>query len=283
MRTRSSAAVLATLLVTAGPAAADTSDIFKSDNAISLDAGGSYLDYKETQGSRSAHNMRTLDSETGWLPSFALGASFLSGDKVSSPLLQNIYGHIEGRVSVGSTDYSGGLCDRFGNCTPYSNTTDDAIYSFLGQVGRAFPISGKAVLIPFIELGYRHWDRSAQGPYGYSETYTNGDAMGGLLAQFSPEHHWVISLSGAAGTTFSANEQTSGVYFAANYPLGNATIYRLQGKVGYLVADRLELTSTIEYQGFNYKASPVNAYGYYEPDSSTAETTLSVGISYHFF
>jgi len=263
---------LAALLVTASPAFAETADIRNSDNSLSVDFGASYLDYAEKQGGV------TLDSEKGWQPTVGVGVGILAEDR-AAPVLRNLYLRLNGRASAGTTKYDGAMCDQFGNCTSDQGSTDDRIYSLGLQMGRAITLSQTAMLTPFAELGYRHWNRDGLGAGSYSETYGNWDAMGGLMFQYSPVHRWVLSLSGAGGTTFGASMTTGGESFS----LGDAAIWRGQGKVGYLVSDRLELTTTAEYQGFSYRASPVDAAGYYEPDSTTNQTTLLVGFAYHFF
>ncbi len=266
-------AVLAAFSVTARPAFADTMDIRKSDNSFSVDVGASYLDYAEKRPAGGS----TLDSEKGWLPTVGLGVGFLS-DEGASPLLRNLYGRLEGRASAGSTDYDGALQDG----TPATGTTDDRVYSFAAQMGRAFPLGQDLLLTPFVEVGYRHWNRDMLGVHGYSETYTNWDAMGGLLAQYSPEHRWVLSASAAGGTTFSPQMSN----YIGDFSLGDDAVWRVRGKIGYLVTDKLELTGTAEYQDFSYGISPPvirGRIGYYEPDSTTHQTTLLAGVSYHFF
>lgn len=275
--TRTIPLALITLFINQGPAAADSSDIRKADNAVSFDFGYSRLSYAETYAGS------TLDTEKGWLPTAALGVGLLANDNAGG-LVRNLYLHLEGRASVGSTQYDGSACDIFGNCTSIQGSTNDQIYSAAVQMGSAFPVGPAVLLTPFAEIGYRHWNREGQGAGGYDESYSNWDAMGGLLAQYSPVERWVLSLSGAGGTTFSARNAS---YFpnpaGESLPLGNETIWRVQGKLGYRLTGRLELTGTAEFQGFGYGASRTDAYGYMEPASMTHQATLLTGIAYHFF
>ncbi|MDR3436374.1 hypothetical protein [Telmatospirillum sp.] len=265
------------LAASMGPAAADTMDIRRADNAVSLEAGASYLDYGETVKGR------TFDTETGWLPTVDVGASFLTDESALYPMLRNIYGRLEGRVNVGSTTYDGALQ----NGTPIVGSTDNRIFSVALQMGRAFSLDQPILLTPFVEIGYRHWNRDLQGIHGYSETYTNWDAMGGLLAQYSPDSRWVLSASGAAGSTFAAGMSTPILLSGQAFGLGSEAIWRTDLKAGYLITDKIELTTRAEYQGFSYGASRTKRVsrfrGAMEPDSSTDQTTLLVGVSYHFF
>ena len=249
------------------PAVADTLDIRKADNAIAVDFGASYLNYTEQQ-----------DSEKGWLPTVDVGVSLLSSER-AVPWLRNLYLRIDGRASVGTSAFNGDLCDITGNCSSYQGSTDNRIYSFDGQIGRALTLTSQIILTPFIEAGLRHWNRDTLGNGGFAETFTNGLVMGGLLAQYSPRQRLVLSVAAAGGTTFS-DSMSSG---SNTYNLGNATIWHVQGKVGYLLTDRLELNTSAEYQSFSYGSSAVDANGYFEPNSTTAQTTVLVGAAYHFF
>lgn len=269
LRSLSLAAIGSLTLLIPLSAVADTSDIRKADTGVFLDAGALDLDYRETVGGA------TLDSEKGWLPTIGVGLGLLAYPNATIP---NLYLRLDGRASVGSTAYNGAICDQFGFCTPYQSTTNDTIFSGSGKLGRAFAVGPSAMLTPYAEIGYRYWSRDLGGVGGYGEVYQNWEAMAGLMVQYSPRSRWVLSLSGAAGTTFSASMQT----FGETFPLGNKLIWRAQGKAGYFLTERTDLSATIEYQSFGYGASPVDANGYYEPDSTTHETTLLLGVGYHF-
>ena len=271
-RLEMTSAVLALVSIAALPAAADTLDIRKADNAVSVDFGATYLDYAETQSGAN------LDTEKGWLPTVNVGASLLSSER-ASPVLRNLFLRVDGRASVGPTAYDGSLYDTNGNTTAYQGSTDDRIYSVNLQVGRAITLTHQLMLTPFVEIGYRHWNRDLLGTYGYSETYSNGVVMGGMMAQYSPVARWVFTLSAAGGTTIDSGMTTGGETFN----LSNAATWQVKTRIGYLMTDRLEVNVSGEFQHFSYGASPVDGSGYYEPDSTTDQTTALVGVSYHFF
>lgn len=253
-----------------GGAQADTSDIRRADNGVSLDLGAANLDYAETAGGT------VLDTEKGWLPTAHLGLGILAFDRAPIP---DLYLRADLQGSLGKTAYDGALCDQFGNCVPATATTNDAIVTGAFQAGRAFPLGRSLMLIPFAELGYRYWDRNLKGTGGYPEHYQNWDALGGVLAQYSPATRWVLSLAGAGGSTFGAKMDLSGETFT----LGSQAMWRAQGRIGYRLTDRLELTTSVDYVSFGYGASAPDANSYYEPDSTTHQTTLMLGASYHFF
>lgn len=265
------AAVVAAGVTTASHGAlADMLDIRKADNGLSFDVGATYMDFAETQSGTA------LDTEKGWLPTVDLGFGMLAFPDAP---IGNLYFRLDGRASFGSTNYNGALCDEFGNCTPYQATTNDNIFTGAAQLGRAFEIGRAFLLTPYAEIGYRYWDRDLKGIGGYTENYHNWDAVGGLLVQVSPASRWVLSLSGAAGETFGAAMTT----FGESFPLSSEITWRVQAKAGYRATERIELTTTIEYSRLAYGASPVDATGFYEPDSTTRQTTLLIGAVWHFF
>ena len=253
-----------------GEVFAGNADIFKADNALSLDFGASYLNYAETQSGM------TLDTEKGWLPTAHIGVGMMASER--SPIA-NLYLHIDSQMSLGTTAYNGALCDQFGNCTPYQSDTYNHFFDSAIQLGRGFPLGNEVIVTPFAEIGYRYWARHAGGIGAYAEDYWNWDGLGGLLAQYSPADRWVLSLEGGAGKTFGADMETSGKKFK----LGSELIWRTKAEVGYRLTDHLELTSTAAYESIGFAASAVDTNGYYEPDSTTHQTTLMLGVAYHFF
>lgn len=276
LRTLVSTAVVAVSAVAAcaPPAAAGQDDIWKSDNAVSLDLGAAYLNYAETLSGA------TLDTERGWLPTVRVGLGLLANDDAPIP---GLYLHANAGMNRGYTSYNGALCNELGQCEPYQATTDDRIYGGAFQAGRGFAIGDPLMVIPFLEIGYRYWERHLEGVGGYIEDYQNWSGMGGLLVQFSPRERWVASLSAAGGATFAASMTAPEPPAAATFTLGSKAAWRVEAKIGYRFTEHLELTGTADFDDFGYGASPVNAAGFFEPNSTTQQTTLLMGISYHFF
>lgn len=268
-------ALLATVALLPGAAKADVTDIRNANNAIELDGGATHLNYKEKADGG------TLDSEKGWLSTAHLGVSYLALDQ--SPLT-NLYLHLDVQGSTGSTRYGGALQDlQSGAAIPWQSSTNDNIVSTDVQIGYAFPIGSTLMLTPYGEIGYRYWDRDLKGDGGYPEHYSNWEGMGGLLAQYSPIARWVFSLSGSVGMTFGGNLDASGIQFR----LGDDLTWRTQAKVGFRITTHLELLGTAAYERLGFGASPVYpigpAIGLQEPDSTTHQATILVGIAYHFF
>lgn len=269
--------VLSALMSATRPAwAEDNHDaIYHEDNSAWLTVGGNYLDYTETA------NSVTQDTETGAMPEFRAGFSLLTPPQ-AAPFIRNLYLRFEAGYVNGSTSYDGALQNLVtGAKTPYTSTTDNTTWTMAGRIGRAIPMGRLSMVIPFAELGYRHWDRNLTGPYGYDEVYQNWDMMGGLMLQMAPHPRWVITANAALGSTFSARMDTGGTRF----PLGDDLTWRVGGQIGYLWSSRLELFGAVDLTRQGFGSSPteyVSGYYAYEPDSTTYETSFRVGVGYHF-
>lgn len=253
--------------------------IYHEDSGVWLSSGATYMDYAETSSGA------TLDSETGSIPEVQMGTGVLIPDR-APPLLRNLYLRFDGAYKSGGTAYNGALQNIVtGATTPYSTTTDDTVWSASGRVGRGLPLGNLAghsgMLIPFAELGYRHWDRNLTGPYGYDEVYQNWDFMGGVLLQLAVTPKWIVSVNGAIGSTFSARMDTGGVKF----PLGDALTWRGGGQVSYNFARHLEVFGAIDVSRLGFGASPAEytnqRYYAYEPTSTTYESSFRMGVAYH--
>ncbi len=262
------------LAAAATPAqAADDFPFRANDNAVWATIGGQHLNYAETwQG-------QTPDSESGWLPGGSVGASILTVDDGRAPL-RNFYARLEGSYSAGAADYRG----QYQNGTATTTTTDETVITGSARVGRAFMLLPVA-LIPYAELGYRYWDRNITGSGGYDETYHNLSYAGGLMVQYSPMRRWMLTGDGAFGYTFQARMHAQEPY-NANYTLGGEPTWHVGGQVGYTFSRQWEAIGLVRYTQLGYGLSPgVNTPlgTAMEPDSITRETTLQVGLSYHFF
>ncbi len=238
-------------------AKADIQTIRSADSAIWGSFGTSLFNYKESI-------TPIPDSEHGWLPSFAAGMSNMTNN--------NLYVALEGTSSFGDASYKGAY--YYAPTVPLQETTTETISTIDGKIGRGFAIGSRVMLVPYAELGFRYWDRNLGS--GQIEKYQNFVFLGGTMLQFSPTDRLILSAYGAAGTTFAAQMKTAG----DTYTLGNAGAYKLGGKIGYNIAPRVELFTSLDFDHFHYVQSGVVA-GAYEPSSFTSDTAWRVGLSYH--
>lgn len=259
--------------IAASPAAAADFDIRAADNAVWAAVGGYHMGYSER------FQDQTLDTETGWMPSWAAGASILTIDDGKAPL-RNLYARIDGSLATGTTAYNG----QYQNGTPVTSTTDDTVWTVSGRLGRAFAAAPAVMLTPYGELGYRSWNRNLTGTGGYDETYHNSDFIGGLMAQYSPVAKVVLTGDAGFGYTFWARMHSTSP--STDYSLGGRPTWHVGGQAGYTFTQRWEAITSVNYSEMGYgisSAVPTALGTYLEPDSHTAETTLRVGLAWHFF
>lgn len=267
-------AMAAAIAVSASPAAAAEYDIRAADNAVWIAGGGTSMDYAEH------YRGQTLDTEQGWLQSWAAGLSLLAIDDGKAPL-RNLYARIDSTLATGTTAYAG----SYQNGSPLTTTTDTTVWTMSGRLGRAFAVAPTLMLIPYGEYGYRSWDRNITGPGGYDETYHNSDVVGGVMVQYSPMDKLVLTAEGGGGYTFAAHMHAAAP-FNADFTLGAEPTWRIGGQAGYTFARRWEAITSIGYSQMAYGISapvPTPLGTSLEPDSTTAETTLRAGLAWHFY
>jgi len=241
-------------------AKADIQTIRSSDSAVWGSVGGNLFDYKEPSPPPDLP-----DSERDWITSAAAGVNYLGNS--------DIYLALEGAYSFGNARYNGAYF--YAPTTPLQSTTDEKIATVDGKIGKGFALNDSMMLIPYTELGFRYWNRGFGGDTG--EDYQNFDALVGVMLQVSPAQSLILSAYGSGGTTIDPKMTTGGI----TYDLGTASMYKVGGKIGYDLTQRIELFTTLDYDHFTYGQSPVIA-GAYEPNSRTNETALRVGLAYHF-
>jgi hypothetical protein len=241
--------------------------LFHFNNTIWAAAGASELNYKETVSP-------IPDSDRGELPSFAAGIDFMTRN--------NLYLSADGSVAVGNAHYNGALYDSGTGIydIPYETSTHETVVNVNGKIGQGFSLSDRAMFIPYLDVGFRYWDRKLGA--GQGEEYQNYDVLGGVMFEYTPIDRLILSAYGAGGTTFGATMRTSG----HDFDLGGSGIEKVGGKIGYDLTKRIELFSTVDYDHFHYVGSPwvllSSTTEAREPSSRTEDTTLRVGIGYHF-
>ena len=263
-------ALCATLFAT-HTALADQSDIRKADNAAALGFGFTNIKYSETQSGKG------LGSETGVMPTLELSAGVLANAAAHEPF-SNLYLHLDARAGLGDTRFTGTQCNQFNTCAAYQGSTHEQIYTAALQVGRAFGMTQNTLLIPYVEVGERYWHRALTAPGNSAESFWNGDFLGGLKLQGFMKP-WVMSLSAAVGTTFNSSASMAGT----DYTLGDTTMYRVGGEIALGISPRLDMTLKIGYENFGFNASAPNANGFRIPDSTTGQTSVLLGLAYHYF
>ncbi len=252
----------------ATPAKADVQTIREFNNAVWVSGGPSFFNYKEPSPPPNLP-----DSERGWIPSVDGGLSVM-GFGHSPEFLENAYVALDGGVAFGKAQYNGAFL--LVPTTPVQSTTNETVSTFNGRLGRGFVIGKYAMLIPYVEIGFRDWERELSSIQ--KEHYQNYDSSGGLLLQVSPMNRLVFSAYGSGGTTFGGTMRADGY----TYNLADSALYKMGAKLAVGVTSRIELFGALDYDAFRYGHSQVVGDGTYEPNSRTKETKLRVGIGYHF-
>ena len=244
--------------------------LFRFNNTAWVAAGTSFNNYKETVSP-------IPDSERGWLPSVAGGVDYMTNS--------NLYLSVDASGAFGNEHYNGAVYDSNTNTydIPYQTRTNETVATVDGKVGQGFYVSNRVMLIPYGDLGFRYWDRDLG--QGQDEKYQTMMALGGLMLEIAPTDRLVLSGYASGGTTFFNRMTTSG----NAYQLGSAGVEKVGAKIGYDLTRKVELFTTLDYGHFHNGRSQNNTeiinnveYISDEPGSRTSDTTMRVGLGYHF-
>lgn len=255
--------------ISASQAKADIAAIRNSNTEVWGSVGGFFFNYKE-----QSYPPNIPDSEHGWTPSVDAGVSYMTNN--------NWFYALEGGVTFGTDHYNGSILNfRTGNYDiPFQTKTQETISRFDGKIGRGFALGNRVMLTPYGEIGFRYWDRNIDG---MTEDYQNFDALGGLMLQVAATNRLIFTGYGSAGTTFGASMKASDINGTFN--LGNFGMYKFGAKASYAFTPRWDIFTAIDYDSFRFMQSQtVNGVSFsaYEPSSRTEETTMRVGLGYHF-
>jgi len=249
-------------------------DILTANNQVAVSFVESSKFYIETSGGTK------LDSERGWLPGVAV-----SGALMQNWIVDNFYLYGQFKWVNSPTTYTGAyIGGTYGDLVQRNGAT---VLGADFRIGEGFAVYDRAMVTPYAGFGFRNWTRTINGGGGYREDYRHGYAGAGLLLQYAPVDHLVVGVNGLVGGTFAAEMETSTLPGGAaivtdKFKLGSRAIYMAGANVDYAFSNNVHVSTGVDYVGYDYGQSPVNAYGYYEPDSKTHEVTLKVGIGYSF-
>jgi hypothetical protein len=250
------------LLALSSPVKADVAAIRDSNTAYWGSVGAQSLNYKE--------DVQPIpDSEHGWLPSMAMGVTYMGKGS-------NAYLSLQGSVAAGDEKYNGALYNESSGeyDIPWSQSTHTVITSFDVKVGKGFVLTNSMMLTPYIDLGFRYWERDLGDEF--VEKYHNYEALAGAMIQYAPTSRLVLTGYGAVGAILGAEMKAP----VGTFDLGSTAIYKLGAKVGYNLTPRWELFTSLDFDYFRFVRSDV-VNGYLEPSSFTTDAALRLGVSYH--
>ena len=270
----STAIIFTTSTVCCATAFADTQDIKASNNQVSVQFISTDVNYTETGNGRLGTTIGTLDTEKGTVPGGALTLSVMRNLWLGDDYLQFQFSR-----NSGNTDYTGALQSggSYGSLVGQSGAT---MTDFSGRYGKGFELSNNVMITPYGELAHHKWQRNVNE----GETYTNSYFGIGALAQFSPVQHLVLSANALLGETFGSHIDVAGPNSFSG-ALGNSGLYKIGLSADYAFTKNLHGNVGVDYTSFKYGISseyPIGNSIYWEPDSTTKYTTVSVGIGYAF-
>jgi hypothetical protein len=255
-------------------AAGPTAAILASNNQATVDFIGTdfgYTEYAAIAVPKTPVGAK-LDTETNWVPGVNASMSFMNNWVVN-----NAYFNAQISYSDGRTTYTGetGAGGGYGSVV----TTDTAqLFDSDFRIGKGFSVADNVMLTPYFGIGSHYWRR---GPF--PETYTNGYAGAGILAQVAATDQLVFSASGLVGGTFGSNISVATHPGVTGWsaPLGNSVTYKVGGVADYAVNRIFHINAGVDYVNFSYGQSPF-VRGNVEPHSTTSNVVLKVGAGYAF-
>jgi hypothetical protein len=242
--------------------------IARADSNIGIGLNYTNMNYQE--------NIKRLpaDSETGFMPGFALDGSYLG----SFYGLPNLYTSATYTYNSGNIAYKGSL----NNGAVYNGNDNATTNRFMGRVGMAFPVSAEVALTPYINGGFQKWNRHMTGPYGYTEDYTAGLVGVGGMAQYSPAPRLVLTAKASIDAVVGGSMTPSGLpvdYGTASFQTSGEQ--NLSVGADYRVYRNLDLFADAKYTHFTYTGGAL-AFGAKEPSSQTNLMGFTTGVKYLF-
>lgn len=216
------------------------------------------------------------DSENAWLNGMHL--SYKNQDNTSKNFWKVSYDR-----TSGNTQYA------YDGTPPAKSITNDKFTNT--EVTYGVPVSNDKKQFVYIGYGNRAWDRNLNsvGDYGgYLEKYSWGYIPVGYRLEYNLNAQWDGAVDIAAKFMFGGkmsayyNGGFSGPgLIGSQFNLGNKPGLRVEAPFTTQLAPQLSLVLTPWYEYSGIKKSNIVG-GYLEPDSSTTQWGVNVGVSYKF-
>lgn len=261
--------------------------ILQAENSFLIGTGLLHLQYGETYPGYPGY----LDTETGDILTTIIEWSSLADDSERNPPRVILGMHIAPGTYLsakliyadGSTDYDGQTLSG----VPISTTDLTTLLKGYIAFGKSFKSSDRFILIPTIIAGIDNWKRVSNPHsiingvnYESVEIYRHVSAGIGLKGDYRIMEGEVFSLGVDLLQNFNSNMTSS--FTGNNYILGNSIKYRINGKITYEPAQKVNLYGAIDFETFYYGKSDVAPNGFLEPDSKTSLTLYTVGVAYAY-
>lgn len=266
--------VVFTFLFSVHPALAYNSLLYKANNQTSFNWQWLDLQYRE----HNYHN-QFLDGATGILP----GLDIKVDKTIDNFFLEgNFAGYFKKNLS-----YTGEIA----GFKELQTSAKNSLYYASLKAGYILQNDNNTNFIPYVEYGYRHWNREIPpakfifdiSSNGYTEHYTNYFYDVGIKFQHAFTKPLVMSAYTALGSTVNARLRTHlpTVDTNVNDRLGSKPITLAGVTADYLLQANLHLLTGIHYEHFAFSKSATEN-GSYEPDSTTRDLSYTIGIAVNF-
>lgn len=277
-------AALAVAGITAAPLSnADTQDVIKSNNQLSVSVSDRQINYTEIGGGQFNTPVGILDSESGQMSGIQLSFSAM-GEKDYGTAHQYIklaISHSEDMLTYTGASLVSISGRGYGSLT---GTHYDTIENVDLAYGIGFDVSNNLMVSPMIEAGYRSWLRTINS----DEFYTHRYYAAGLLVQYSPIDRLVFSAAASSGQTYAANIDVTPIAGIGGFSgaLGSAPLQKFSLSVDYGFMEHFHGHAGVDVTHFSYGISDTykvsNGYVMWEPNSITIETVINIGLGYAF-
>ncbi len=262
-------------------AATPINPILAANNEIGVAATGTLMNYQEHFSPAQTHGKS--DTESGWMPGFAVNYS-LMGDYFRS--LPNLYFDVHYDYASGGLHYQGFL-QKPG--LPNSQSTENATTQrVLARLGMGFPVGQRMLLTPYVAGGYQRWNRNLSA---MQEEVYHAELVGaGLRYQFAPMSRLVLSANVEGLAVIGGGMTPSGNLFAdqlGSAPFGASGEEKLAVDVDYRLSGPWHVFGGLNFTHFNYTGGDLNSplaihLGSFEPPSSTNLLGMDLGLAYAF-
>lgn len=248
--------------------------ILAANNEIGIAFNENLMNYQENVPAQYGAS----DTESGWMPGFQVKGSWM-GDLAG---VNNLYAAVHYQRNSGSIAYMGSLS----NGAVYDGTDKATTNRVTARIGEGFTIPHGMLVTPFIAGGIQNWNRQMQGQYGYTENYNAGLVGTGVMFQYAPNRHWVLSSTSEIMAVIGAGMTPTGVPGYPNGSLGSASFKTsaeemINAKADYALTSNFHLYGGVQYVHFNYTGGALN-HGAFEPSSQTNGFSMDAGVAYSY-
>jgi hypothetical protein len=232
-----------------------------------------YFDYKEDLV------LPSKSTESGWLP----------GIWGSYTYQQNsiFYTKISTQYAAGDLTFDGSTLSG----TPVKYDTNPHRFIKLEWVlGYPWAAGANVVITPYLGVGYRFWQRgradTTSSFTSYQEDYSWGYFPAGIRVEYDINSRLRVGVNAAMNYMFGGNMKAYlsevSSFSDMSFTLGNKIGWSAELPITYKFNLQWSLTVTPWYEYSAIGESPINAFGFYEPSSSTNQYGVNLSVNYSF-